>query len=126
MENNFGYYSTFVFYLVDKRRLSIFGEDLGNGKMNITAIPCNVKDMFNKKEGRKIFESKTGKANIQTTIEIDAEHPQKSFMQYCKDNFYRIDVIDVLIPVEILIRYAPIPEEENVELESDNEDENEN
>lgn len=94
MENDKDYYSTFKFYDDRERRLSIFGEVAGDTLL-ITVITCSNKDIFSKKVGRALYENFTAGADNkevhpQTFVtEIKDSKPKQSFLQWCKENYYR-------------------------------------
>lgn len=109
MENQYDYYSTFVFYDERGRRLSIFGEDNGDNTMDITVIPCALKDEFTKKIGRKMYEDGTWKGGEMHTIEFEEGFPRKSFMNFCRKNYFQVSKTFVTIPIEVYTKGGRIP-----------------
>lgn len=111
MENNM--YTTFMFYNEQKKRLSIFAEREGD-ILHITVIPCSRKDQFSRKVGREEYaeivainptDKELQKRNIATfNIGIKDKQPGKTFINWCKEKYYKKYEATSLVPVYYLAK----------------------
>lgn len=95
-------YATFNFYDEQHRRLAIFGEDKGNGVIDIVIFTCSKSDQFSKKIARKMYEIyklAVGNAELESMVDftvsectikcVNENKPNWTFIEFCKDYFLR-------------------------------------
>lgn len=108
VENNYGYYSAFVFYNKDMQRLSIFAKhDIEQDELTLTVIPCALKDEFSKKEGRRRYEQNDWKKGEVITIPVKGNMPKRTFIRFCKENYFQMITTEIPIVIEVLVKRDP-------------------
>lgn len=85
-------YRTYNFYDQKGQRLTIIGDKLTDTEINLTIIPCNLKDQFSKKKGIELYNNIKANSEVKTKFynEIIKGDGAVDFMRYCRSNFYKL------------------------------------
>jgi hypothetical protein len=115
MENSKDYLSTYRFFDDRGRRLSIFArpatDDAGKEYLHAYVITCSKKDTFSKSRAKGIFEGRSKK--IENTrgeefrINIIDKKPKWSFINWCKDKYFKLEKATVTTQAMVLTGRMP-------------------